>query len=82
MLNNSEYAFERELNKKQMELELNNTDFANYIGMHRTWVMNLWNQNLPRHPLSKKTMSKLYNRLNIDLELMVEYNKEILKERQ
>lgn len=82
MFNDSEYDFERELSRKQMELELNNTDFAKYIGMHRTWVMNLWNKNLPRHPLSKKTMSKLYNRLGISLDIMKAYNKQILEERK
>ena len=82
MFDNSEYNFEKELSKKQMELELNNTAFANYIGMHRTWVMNLWNKNLPRHPLSKKTMSKLHNRLGMDLDIMIAYNNEILENRK
>ena len=58
MFNDCEYDFEKELNKKQVELELNNTAFANYIGMHRTWVrlllpfMAVW---LPivRLPISK-----------------------------
>lgn len=82
MINDSEYEFEKELSEKQMELELNNTAFAEYIGMHRTWVMNLWNHNIARHPLSKKTMSKLHNRLGMDIELMKEYNKQILEERK
>ena len=82
MFNDCEYDFEKELNKKQVELELNNTAFANYIGMHRTWVMNLWNKNLPRHPLSKKTMAKLYNRLGISFDTMVAYNKQMLENRK
>lgn len=82
MFNDCEYDFEKELSQKQIELELDNTSFANYIGMHRTWLINLWNKRLPKHPLSKKTMSKLYNRLGISFETMNAYNEQILEGRK
>lgn len=81
MIPNSKYEFESELKHKQVELEMNNTEFANYIGMHRTWVVNMWNDNIQRHPLSKQTMMKLNNRLDIDYDTMLKYNMEIIEDR-
>lgn len=76
-LDNLTYEFEKTLKKKQMELAMGNKEFAEHIGMHRTWVTNLYNQSLPRHPLSEKTMYLLHNILGIDFDIMVNYNKEI-----
>jgi hypothetical protein len=74
--------FEKKLYNKQAELEMGNTDFARFIGVNRTWVVNFWNSNLPKHPLSKKTMFKLNNRLGISFDEMVEYNSRILEARE
>lgn len=80
-LNELTYDFEIKLKKKQMELALNNVEFAKHIGMHKTWLMNLWNQKQPRHPLSEKTMYLLHNNLGMDFETMVNYNQEIISQR-
>lgn len=71
------YEFEKTLKLKQMELAMGNTEFAKHIGVHRTWVVNLYNQNIPRHPLSEKTMCLLHNSLGIDFDIMIKYNEEI-----
>lgn len=81
MFTDTEYEFEKQLRLKQFELEMNNSEFAKYIGMHRTWFVNLYNKNIPKHPLSKQTMAKLYNRLGIDFDVMLAYNNQILKGR-
>lgn len=69
--------FEEELYNKQIELEMNNTEFAKYINKHRSWLVNLNNKNLPKHKLSKKTMAILHNRLGISFDTMNDYNKYI-----
>lgn len=74
--------FKRQLDMKQVELGLNNIEFSNYIGMGRSWLPSLRNPNLPDYPLSRPTMGKLYNRLNIDYDLMVAYNKQIKESRK
>ena len=74
-----ESTFEKELYNKQMELEMSSAAFAKYIGMHRTWLVNFRNKNLPKHQLSKKTMAVLHNRLGISFEVMVEYNEQVSK---
>ena len=74
-----ESAFERELYNKQIELEMSNTAFAKHIGMHRTWLVNFRNKNLPKRTLSRKTMAVLHNRLGISFEVMVEYNEQVSK---
>lgn len=81
MFDNIEYEFVKQLKAKQIQLEMNNSDFAKYIGMHRTWCINLYNKNLAKHPLSEQTMSKLYNRLGIDFDVMRDYNKQIIENR-
>lgn len=73
-----ESAFEEELYNKQIELEMSTTAFARYIGVHRTWLVNFRNKNLPKHKLSSKTMAVLHNRLGISFDIMVEYNEKIL----
>ena len=74
-----ESTFERELYNKQIELEMSNTSFAKHIGMHRTWLVNFRNKNLPKRTLSRKTMAVLHNRLGISFEVMVEYNEQVSK---
>ncbi len=81
MFEDTEYEFEKQLRVKQLELEMNNLAFAKYIGMHRTWLINLYNNKITKHPLSKQTMAKLYNRLGIDFNIMLEYNNQIVKDR-
>lgn len=70
--------FEDELLKKQLELEMTTSEFANYIGVHRTWLINLRNPNLPKHKLSKKTIGKLHNRCNISIDILNDYNNKII----
>lgn len=62
------------LKEKQMKLEMGNTDFAKYLGVHRTWLLNLYNPKIPEHPIRLSTMFKLHNRIDIPMEVMEEYN--------
>lgn len=80
-LNELTYDFEIKLKKKQMQLALSNSEFARHIGMHKTWLINLWNQKRPRHPLSEKTMYLLHNNIGMDFDTMIKYNEEIMRQR-
>lgn len=80
-LNDLKYDFEKELKSKQMELEMGNVAFADYIGMHKTWLFKLWNPAEKRRPLSEKTMAQLHNRLGISYDTMINYNEEVLRDR-
>ena len=81
-----EHDYIKDLNQlleiKQLEMEMGNTEFMEYLGLARSWRNNMRNPNIPDYPLSRKTMSKLYNRLNIDLDLMTNYNKQVKENRK
>lgn len=69
---------EEQLYYKQIELEMCDTKFADYIGLHRTWLANFRNNKSTKHKLSKKTIANIHNRLGIPLEVMEKYNQTIL----
>lgn len=62
------------LKEKQMKLEMGNSDFARHLGVHRTWLLSLYNPKIAEHPIRLSTMFKLHNRLDIPMEVMEEYN--------
>ena len=69
--------FERQLYDKQFEMEMGITEFANYIGVHRTWLSNLRNNKQPKHKLSDKTMALIHNKLGMDINIMLDFNNKI-----
>lgn len=73
--------FEQMLKEKQATLEMSTNQFARHIGLHRTWLTNMWNPKKPRRPLRERTMHLLHNRLDIPYEVMEEYNHLVLSER-
>lgn len=73
--------FEEMLREKQAELEMSTNQFAKHIGLHRTWLTDMWNPRKPRRPLRDRTMYLLHNRLDIPYEVMEEYNIFVLNER-
>lgn len=66
------------LKKRQRALELNNTQFANYIGISRAWLVRLYNVKLPRTQLKGETIAKFVERIAIPYEVMERYNKSIV----
>ena len=68
------------INYKQIELEMCDTKFADYIGLHRTWLANFRNNKSTKHKLSKKTIANIHNRLGIPLEVMERYNENLLED--
>ncbi len=66
--------FEQMLQEKQTDMEMNNTTFAEYLNMSRSWVVGMYSDKVKKRPLRRETMSKLYNRLGIPFEVMEEYN--------
>lgn len=66
--------FEEILKTKQLELEMNNSNFAKYIGLHRTWLVSKYSKTAIQRPLSIETIGKLNNRLGIPISVMYEYN--------
>lgn len=71
---------EEQLYYKQIELEMCDTKFADYIGLHRTWLANFRNNKSTKHKLSKKTIANIHNRLGIPLEVMNRYNENLLED--
>ena len=71
---------EEQLYYKQIELEMCDTKFADYIGLHRTWLANFRNNKSTKHKLSKKTIANIHNRLGIPLEVMERYNESLLED--
>lgn len=71
---------EEQLYYKQIELEMCDTKFADYIGLHRTWLANFRNNKSTKHKLSKKTIANIHNRLGIPLEVMERYNENLLED--
>ena len=80
-LNSLKYDFEKKLKEKQLEMQMNNVEFAAHLGMHKSWLLKLWSRTEPRHPLSEKTMSQIKNRVGIDYDVMLQYNEDIMRER-
>ena len=73
--------FKEIMKQKKIELSMSNTQFAKYIGKHRSWVVALFNPNAIPRPLRDTTMYLLHDRLDIPFEVMEEYNKEVLESR-
>lgn len=69
------------LKNKQRELMFSTPEFANYLGKHRSWLNNIYNENGIKRPLREGTMREIHNKLGIPREIMDEYNKEMLESR-
>lgn len=69
------------MESKKRELAMSNTQFAEYIGKHRSWVVALFNPKAVQRPLRESTMCLLYEKLDIPFEVMEEYNREVLESR-
>ena len=73
---------EEMVKQKQIEMELNNSQFAKYLGMNRAWVVKFFSKTSDKRPLRPISIFKLHNRLNIPIEVMEEYNEMVLNERE
>lgn len=77
-----ELEFPKLLKKKQEELELNNKEFAKYIGRTRAWLIYVYNNDLSKsHKLSDYNMLELNKTLGIPLDAMLKYNMAISQSR-
>lgn len=81
-MNNTEIEFPKLLKKKQEELELNNKEFAKYIGRTRAWLVYVYNNDLTKsHKLSDYNMVELNKLLGIPLDVMIRYNVAVVEAR-
>lgn len=81
-MNKMEIEFPKLLKEKQEKLQLNNKEFAKYIGRTRAWLVYVYNNDLSKsHKLSDYNMLELNKLLDIPLEVMIKYNMAILEAR-
>ena len=81
-MNKMEIEFPKLLKQKQEKLQLNNKEFAKYIGRTRAWLVYVYNNDLSKsHKLSDYNMLELNKLLDIPLEVMIKYNMAILEAR-
>lgn len=73
--------FVKHVKMKQYEMNMSNVEFAKYLGLGRSWLVNLYRNDETTHPLRYKTMGILYSKLNISIEEMEEFNKNICRSR-
>ena len=59
---------------KKRALQLTNREFADKIGVTRSWIVNKFNPNGRQYPLRESTMYKLNTVLNIPYSVMEDYN--------
>lgn len=59
---------------KQLELEMNNTEFAKFLGVSRQWVTRLHNKNAEKRPFRFKVMCILCHACGIPMEELKRYN--------
>lgn len=62
---------------KQVELEMNNTEFARFLGTSRQWVINIHNNNAKKSPFKFKTMCILAHACGLSIEELKDYNKRL-----
>lgn len=67
------------LKKRQKALELNNSQFARYIGITRAWLLRLYDVSKPRTQLKCETMAKFAERVAIPYDVLERYNRGIIK---
>lgn len=81
-MSKTEIEFPKLLKEKQEKLQLNNKEFAKYIGRTRAWLVYVYNNDLSKsHKLSDYNMLELNKLLDIPLEIMIKYNLAILEAR-
>lgn len=73
--------YEMMLNIKR-EKELSSREFAKVVGLSYGAIIEFFNTDKPFRILTDKTMSKIHNNLGISYEIMNDYNKTIIKERE
>lgn len=66
------------MKKRQRALELNNTQFAKYIGITRAWLVRLYNVKLPRTQLKGETIAKFVERIAIPYDVIERYNRSVI----
>lgn len=66
------------IKRRQKALELNNTHFAKYIGISRSWLVRLYNMKLPRKQLKGETITKFVERIAIPYDMIERYNRSVI----
>ncbi len=77
---NTEY-YEIMLNEMRTR-EFSIRQFAKFIGIGYASLIEFFDKNRPFRPLSNRTMAKVHNQVGIPYDIMEEYNKTILEERE
>lgn len=77
-----ETEFYRQMLEMKREKELSSREFAKEMGLSYGLVIEFFNTDRPFRILTDKSMAKIHNNLGISYDVMQEYNKEILKERE
>lgn len=67
-----------EMRKREFSIR----QFAKFIGIGYASLIEFFDKNRPFRPLSNRTMAKIHNQVGIPYDIMEEYNKIILKERE
>ena len=74
--------FPKLLKQKQNEMGLNNIEFAKYLWRNRAWLAYVYNNDFNKaHKLAEHNMLKINELLGIPLEVMLEYNIQVVKNR-
>lgn len=71
--------FVERLKMSQLELGMNSTQFAKYMGMSRAWLIDVRSNTKPSRTLQPMTMIKIHKILGIPLEVMEKYNKMVVR---
>lgn len=74
--------FYRQLLAKRRENEWSTRRMAKECNICYGTLINFFSQSKPRHPLREITMARLNNRLGISYEVMEDYNKDVLNEKE
>lgn len=69
--------FEKMFRQRQIEMGLSNTELAELLGVHRSWVIARHDKRTKRRKLQIKTIGAIYNKMNIPIDLMEEYNESL-----
>ena len=78
----NDLEFPKLLKKKQEELNMNNTQFARYLGRHRGWLGYVYSNDFDKaHKLTEPNMVTINRKLGIPFEVMFNYNMTISQSR-
>ena len=72
--------FPKALKQCQLKMHMTNENFSKYLGRSRAWLQGVYTKNpkIRKFLLGERTMFEINEKLGIPIEIMEQYNEEML----